>query len=180
MTLSIDAYYQEMENLLGSVATMVMVGPIPVANAQFVNGKGAKAYGIETELVIKSKRSQFSIWYTYQDLQTEQSHQNIRAFYPSRHKFGFTHRQFLEHGWTLNTNYVYNNNVDSYGNGFKDISTNSRLDVNISKKFNDGNGEFMVGVSNLLDTQIAVTSISSLTNQETPGRTVFARVQWKF
>jgi outer membrane receptor protein involved in Fe transport len=177
LTFRADTYYQRLEDVLGPI--IETMGPI--TNATFDNIDGAKAYGAECELTYENERGKLSGWYAYNSFITDQYAQGLRAHWPARHKAGLTGRLFLPDDWTLNTNYVYNSMIDSYGTSQINPPSFQRLDLTVSKKILDGNGEFMVGVSDVLnEVNDVVLDIGELTGHETPGRTFFARVQLHF
>jgi hypothetical protein len=56
-----------------------------------------------------------------------------------------------------------------------------RLDLTLSRKVAEGNGEFMIGVADVLNkTTDPVFDTGYLTALETPGRIFFCRLQIKF
>jgi len=177
MTFSANSYYQRFEDLIG--VRNVIVGP--VTNSTFDNVDGATAYGGECELAFENKRGKFSAWYAYNSFITDQYGQSIRALWPAKNKAGLTARLFLPEDWTFNTSYVYNDVILNYGNTPIDPHPFNRLDLTIAKKIADGRGEFMIGVSDLLNkTNRSALDIGGLTAHETPGRMFFARLQLKF
>jgi len=177
LTLRADTYYQRLEDIFGPA--LETVGPI--TNATLGNVGGATAYGAECELSYMHKRGKLSGWYAYNSFITDQYGQGLRALWPARHKAGLTGRLFLPDAWTLNMNYVYNSMIENYETTPINPPSFQRLDLTVSKKILDGNGEIMLGVSDLLnETQAVVLDIGELTGHETPGRTFFARVQFHF
>jgi outer membrane receptor protein involved in Fe transport len=102
---------------------------------------------------------------------------------PAQQKMGVTGRLFLPDGWTFNTNYRYTGSTlaSDLDTTLADVEPSSRLDLTISKKFAKGNGEFMIGISDVLNKTNGPNFASGhLTAHETPGRTFFTRVQWQF
>ncbi|MCK5592953.1 TonB-dependent receptor, partial [Candidatus Bathyarchaeota archaeon] len=177
MTFSANSYYQRFEDLIG--VRNVIVGP--VTNSTFDNVDGATAYGGECELAFENKRGKLSAWYAYNSFITDQYGQSMRALWPAKNKAGLTARLFLPEDWTLNTSYVYNDVILNHGNTPIDPHPFNRLDLTIAKKIADGRGEFMIGVSDLLNkTNGPALDIGGLTAHETPGRMFFARLQLKF
>ncbi len=61
------------------------------------------------------------------------------------------------------------------------VEANHRLDLTISRKFAENRGEFMIGVSDVLNkTRGPNYTIGTVTAHEIPGRTFFVRLQWRF
>ena len=120
-------------------------------------------------------------WYAYNGFETDQKDQSTRSFPPASHKAGLTGRVFLDDKWTFNSNYVFQNSV-KYDQGLAEgLKTYQRWDLTLARKFAQKRGEFMIGVSDLLnETQNPVFGAGHLTSLETPGRMFFARLQFKF
>ncbi len=177
LSLSANSYYQRFEDMLGP--RNVIAGA--VTNSTFDNIDGATAYGAECELAYGNKKGKLSAWYAYNILETDQYGQGLRAIWPAKNKVGLTGRLFLSDDWTFNTNYVYNDVAPAYGSTLIDARVFSRLDLTIAKKIADGKGEFMFGVSDVLNKTNKVTfDIGELTGHETPGRMFFVRLQLRF
>lgn len=179
LTLRADTYYQRFEKLIGYTKTYV--GPLPYHKADNIDG--ADAWGAEVELALEGKPGKISAWYAYNAFQEDVSQQGIRAYVPAEHKAGLTGRLFLSDGWTFNANYKYTGatRVLDLDTTLVDADESHRLDLTIAKQFAKGNGEFMIGVSDLLNkTDDAHFAIGQLTAHETPGRMFFARMQLKF
>ncbi len=179
MTFTANSYYQRMEDVLGARnVTDIYSG---ITNSTFDNIDGADAYGLECELALENKKGRLSAWYAYNAFITDQYEQGIRALWPAKNKAGLTGRLFLPGDWTLNANYVYNDVIGNFDNTLIDASTFNRLDLTIARKVANGRGELMIGIADLLNkTNKAVFDVGEFAGHETPGRTFFARAQWKF
>jgi outer membrane receptor protein involved in Fe transport len=177
LSLNVDTYYQRMERLIGVRA--VTVGPVTIST--FDNVAGANSWGGETSLTWQHKMGKISAWYAYNALVTDEFAQITRSISPSQHKAGLNGRWYLDKDWTFNTNYVFQNAIKMYKAVVEDPHSFNRLDLTLSRKFAEGKGELMVGVSDVLnETTDPVTDTGYLTALETPGRTFFARLQLRF
>ena len=175
LTLRADTYYQRFERLIGAAA----VGSS--TNMRIDNIDGATSYGAECELAMKNKHGKFVAWYAYNGFEVDQSGQNIRSYWPARHKAGLTGRLFLHDNWTFNTNYKFTNTTSSYPFIGEYIGNSNRLDLSISKEIADGKGELMLGVSDLLNkSNDPFIPCDAFTAHETPGRMFFIRLQYRF
>ena len=178
VTLRVDTYYQRFSSLVGYHTTTDIFG---LVHYRPDNIDGADSWGGELELTFENKKGKLSLWYAYNDFELDMINQPLRASLPAKHKFGATGRLFLADGLTFNTNYKFTNTTTynpRYG-GNVDIS--NRLDLTIAKTFADGKGELMFGVSDLLNkTNDPIHGFGRVTGHETPGRTFFARVQYRF
>ena len=180
LLLRADTYYQRMEDLIGSIVVSEFG---PIQNNGFANVDGANAWGAECELTYQMNPFTISGFYSFNRLQTDRQDQNIRAFFPSEHKAGLRLRWKPDEKWAVNVNYVYNDCVPLNGseNPPDDIEVKNRLDMTVSRKLWNGNGELMIGVIDLLnETADPVYDISYFTSYETPGRTFFGRLQISF
>ncbi len=177
VTLRVDSYYQRIEDLIG--VTIATAGP--VTNSTFANTEGATSYGVETEIAFEKEWGKVSAWYAYNDFELDRTGQIIRAMLPSKHKVGAKGQVRLAERIMFNANYTYNNAIEADVNPMTSPGTFHKLDLTLSRKFADGNGEFMIGIADVLNkTNDAVLGIADLAGHETPGRTLFARVQWLF
>jgi iron complex outermembrane receptor protein len=177
LSVNVDAYYQRMERLIGVRA--VTAGA--VTTSTFGNINGATSWGAETSLTWQYKIVKISGWYAYNGFKTDEFAQMTRSSEPSQHKAGLSSRWHLDQDWTFNTNYVFQNGINAFGTVVKDPQTLHRLDLTLSRKFAKGKGEFMVGVSDVLNkTADPVYDAGNFTAIETPGRTFFARMQVTF
>ncbi len=181
LTLRADAYYQRFDKLIGYTKTYV--GPIPVPYHKAENIDGADSWGAEVELALQGKKGKLSVWYAYNDFKEDASQQGVRSYLPAQHKAGLTGRLFLSDGWTFNANYkcMSVSRVLSLDTTLMDAGSSNRLDLSVAKEFAKGNGEFMIGVSDVLnETNGPHFGIGQLSAHETPGRMFFARMQLKF
>jgi len=177
LKIRVDTYYQRFTHLIGAVVETT----VPTITSRLDNIDGATGYGVECELSKEHEWGKISAWYAYNGLRTDQGQQQIRSFYPAKHKVGLTSRLHLARGWTLNTNYSFNTAMKSYGNSLVDIGTSNRLDLGLAKKFAKGKGEFMMGVNDVLNkTNDPVFSAGTYAAHDLPGRTFFARMQFNF
>jgi len=171
-----DAYYQRLTDLIG-VRTLSSNGPVGVF--RFDNIDGADALGVEAELSLTRDNFTGSVWYAYNDLQTDQTNQDIRSFFPAEHKAGASARLSVGDQVTLNLNYRYND-ATADGPDTRSIPVNHRADFTIAHAL-DGRGEVMIGVTDLFDeTDLPTAGIGSLTSHPTPGRALFVRLQLHF
>jgi iron complex outermembrane receptor protein len=179
LSLNVDGYYQRMERLIG---TRNVTNPYTsVTTSTFDNVNGADSWGGETSLTWQHKMGKITAWYAYNALVTDEFGQVTRSFSPSEHKTGLTSRLYLDKDWTFNTNYVFQNAVKMHKAVVEDLHSFNRLDLTLSRKFAEGNGELMIGVTDVLnETTDPVSDTGYLTALETPGRTFFARLQFSF
>jgi len=183
LTLRVDGYYQRFEDLVGF---RTVPDPLSIGRNFFMtdNIDGADSWGTEVELVFKGKATRLSVWYAYNDFETDQTDQPLRAYLAARHKVGLTGRLFLDDDWILNLNYKFMDITHGeHANPLNPVSPNvsNRLDLTVAKRCFKGNGELMIGVSNLLEKDNdPVPSVGALTMHETPGRMFFVRMQLKF
>jgi iron complex outermembrane receptor protein len=191
VTLRIDTFYQRMEHLIGAVNSMQLVFGVPVTSSTLNNTGGANFYGVEAELKTKlGDKSTLSAWYSYHQLDLEHHAQIIRAFNPARHKTGLLYRWFVDKNWVFNLNYsnsIFSADHDASSIGdvpyspFNETATINRLDLSVSRKILQGDGEVMIGVADVLNkTSLAASDYTSFTGYETPGRSFFVRVQLSF
>jgi iron complex outermembrane receptor protein len=178
LSFQADAYYQRYRNIIGTRT----IAPLPVGQRGFYNIDGADALGGEMQLTLDGKIGEISAWYAYNDFQPDRKGQSIRAFGPAKHKTGLSGRLFLDQGWTLNANYKHSALTPLYATSatLDNIRSYHSLDLAVAKKFANGNGELLFGISDLFDqTGMAVKEGNGVAH-ETPGRTFFARLQYKF
>lgn len=172
-----DAYYQYFERMIGFES---LPGPTIVFSAD--NLSGADSWGFETELSFQNKTGKLSLWHGYNAFQEGRAHQPIRSYMPARHKSGLTGRLFMDDGFCLNINYRYTGTTDKIGDTtILSIDPDHRLDLSLSKEFASEQGEFMIGVTDVLhETRGLNQHIGTVTAHDIPGRTFFARLQLKF
>jgi outer membrane cobalamin receptor len=191
LTVSLNTFYQRMERLIGAVNTLEMVWGVPVSTSTFVNTGGANCYGAEAEVKTKiGNSSTLSAWYSYHNLDLGHHGQIIRSFNPARHRAGLTYRWFMDKNLVLNANYSYMAISEAYDissvgttqySPYNKTVTANRLDLTLSRKFSEGQGEFMAGVSDVFNkTNPAAYDLTNFTGFETPGRMFFARLQVHF
>lgn len=172
-----NAYYQPFDRLIGFEG-----GPALPATFTADNINGADSWGIETEIALQNRWGKLSFWHAYNDFEGKQADQPIRSYLPAPHKVGLTGRLFLDHGFCLNMNYRYTDTTGILGeNTIFPVEATHRLDLSLSKAFDHNRGEFMIGVTDLLnETRGPHYSVGTMTAYETPGRTFFARLQFRF
>jgi len=177
LTWRVDGYHQWYTDLVGA-ATVVSGPPDTVI---FGNNAEARAWGAETELAIDVESCRLSLWYAYNDVTVDWNGHDIRSLLPAAHKVGLTGRFFLPDDWAFNANWRYTSTTPGDAFWTADTPESYRLDLTLAKKLSDVNGEVMVGVTDVLD-EGATPSVgySGSPGHDTPGRTVFARVQFEF
>lgn len=177
LSVNINSYYQRYENILG--VNNQTVGA--VTNSTFSNNGGATGYGAEIEVAVKNEKHKTSAWYAYNGLTTDVYDEILRAGYPANNKAGLSTRLFLQNDFVFDAKYIYYDFIRQHGDIVADTPSNHRLDLNLSKKIADGNGEIMFGVSDLLNrTSGPSFDVGKFTAHETPGRTFFVRLQLRF
>ena len=179
LTLAVNAYYQRFEKLIGFRQTSNFLGQV---FAEVDNIDGADSWGGEVELTRHYKSGKLSAWYTYNAFETDRVGQDIFAFLPARHKAGATARLFLNGAWTFNANYVFADTTRAnpvLDDG--DVAGSNRLDLTLSKKFDRGKSEVMIGVSDLLESvHDPLHETMGYTGHEVPGRTFFMSLLHRF
>lgn len=180
LRLRADTYYQRFSRLIGFTTTYDAFG-LPYYKADNIDG--ADSWGAELELALEGKAGKLSAWYAYNDFQADVSEQPIRAYAPAQHKVGLRGRLFLADNWVLNANYRFTDSTRTSDNDstILDVGSSERLDLTVSKEFAKGQGEFMIGVSDLFnETNGPHFGIGQLSAHETPGRMLFLRLQYRF
>ena len=180
LTLRIDSYYQRYQNLTGAAT---FTDPLDLGRtiATIDDLGSASAVGVETELRFKRDNVTLSAWYAFNEFDFRgDSLQNARAFQPARHKAGVTARVSLTDWLTAVVNYRFTGltPVEVFT---KAVQPHHRLDLSLTTKI-AGSGELTIGVMDLFDeTDIPIDTIGSNDfAAETPGRTLFVRVQLLF
>jgi iron complex outermembrane receptor protein len=183
VTLRADGYYQRFEKLIGF---STIPDPLSIGRSFFTpeNVDGADSWGTELELAVERKTGRVSAWYAYNDFEPDQGHQELRAYLPAKHKVGLTGRLHLDDDWTVNLNYKFTDvTCGDHANPLNRVNPgpSHRLDLTFAKRCFKRNGEFIFGVSDLLNKdKDAVPSVGALTMHETPGRTFFVEMQLRF
>ncbi len=173
-----NAYFQQFDRLIAYERTETP----PIVSFSADNINGADTWGVETELSFRNQTGQLALWYAYNDFQENEPHQLIRSYLPAQHKVGITGRLFLDQGLCLNANYRYATTTDIVGDtSYFPVDPAHRLDLTVSKDLANGRGQFMVGVTDLLNETRGPNYIAgTFTAHEIPGRTFFTRLQLKF
>ena len=181
LTVRADAYYQRFEKLIGFETL-----PDPLGMGRFFAGPtnvdGADSWGAETEVALKGKKGKLSAWYAYNAFQPDWTRQTLRAYTPATHKAGLTGRLHLPDDWTVNSNYRYT--TVTSGHHFASVASSNpgpthRLDLAVAKKVFQGNGEVLIGVSDLLNkTNDGTIAADGGSGHDVPGRMFFLRFQW--
>ncbi len=180
LQLNVDGYYQRFERLCGVIVTEDAPPP-PLYYSMFTNIDGADSYGGELSLSYHNSKGRLKAWYAYNELKTDQPDQNTRSFLPAKHKFGLSGQVFLNKNWTLNNNFIYQDGTEFDQSIMASTPIFKRWDLTLSRKFNKEKGEFMIGVTDVLNkTSDPVIGIGHFTAHETPGRMFFTRLQFKF
>lgn len=174
----LDGFYQRYEHLIGYVVTP----PSPAITAQATNIDGATAYGGELELSWSGSAGRISAWYAYHHFATDENHQSLRAFRPSRHKVGTTGHLELGRGFAANLQYRYASlTTDEDAISIVRAPPMHRLDLNLAWRFDRARGEVMVGVEDLLNVHLdAPNGTGSFTQHDIPGQTFFVRGEYGF
>ena len=170
---NVDVYYQRYERLIGSSRTM--------PTASFINLDGATAYGAECSLCWQHKTGKITGWYSYNELETDKYSQGFRAYGPSKHKVGLRSLWHLNKDWVFNTDFSSQSEIEGTGSMVDGLHNVNRLDLSLSHVFAKEKGEIMVGVTDVFNnTSDPVFDEGYFTAHETPGRTFFMRMQFKF
>lgn len=180
LSVNTDIYYHIYRDLIGYSNR---IGSFGEEYYKAANIDGAKAWGSEIEFAYTTETCRLSAWYAYNAFQENQNEQEIRAFQPAKHKAGLGFRLFMQNDFTLNLNYKYQDTTPgnpglSFDNS---VEVYNRVDINLSKKFADGNGEFMIGVNDVFNKKYdPAVETTTVTGYDVPGRMLFVRLQWKF
>ncbi|MDP6543706.1 MAG: TonB-dependent receptor [Phycisphaerae bacterium] len=176
-----NLYYQRFSKLIGFYGLGNPLG-FGQSIVRPKNLNGADSYGAEAEAKYKTDKWMFKGWYAYNDFVTDDTRQDVRSYMPATHKMGLTGRLFLPQDWALSGNYRYKTSTSAdHLTAVTDGPSSHRFDVGVSKAFGKGNGEVMFGVSDLFHRNVrGVRGIDVSGGHDTPGRTFFIRLQWKF
>ena len=185
VVLRVDGFYNFYEDLVGLVTIADPTGQGMIAN-KITNAFDGEAYGFEAEVSHTTESLKLSAWYGlnhFDFTQRSDPDTNIRAFRPTEHNAGARAQLKLLEDHTLSMNYRYTGQGEQDGFADGNWPERHRVDLTWAMDVFDGRGEIMVGVNDILDeTDIVVTPVGSLfmNSFETPGRSIFARVQIKF
>lgn len=176
ISLQVDTFYQRFEDLIGYRQTTNGLGQLIVTPD---NLDGAKAWGGDLELAVDTQWGRISSWYSYNEFDRDQASQNLLTFLPPRHKAGVRFRRKFKPAWMFNLNYAYaDTTLGSPVVGISNEDVHHRLDLTLSRSFDNNRGEIMVGVSDLLnETQDPVRESITYTGHELPGRTLFVSLR---
>lgn len=177
LQLRVDGYYQVFNDLIKYNLSMTPAITYTPQNSD----ENIHSFGIETEMAYADTWGKFSVWYAHNNYDYQKERQNLRSALPAVHKFGSTLRLFLDDKWTFNSNFRLISKTE--GNPYDEdtFSSRERLDLSLSKEIFDGSGELMFGVQNVTNkTEDFYSESSANAGHETPGRTFFARAQFKF
>jgi len=180
-----DASYQRYSELIGYRLTPAdPAGPPPFTTVvQPANLGGAKAYTSELEATWSARSGmRVDAWYAFDELETEQLDQQIRAFKPPRHSAGASTRLPLPEQFALTINYRYSDATSDPGaaSGYH-VAVYQHLDLTLAWRFDRGRGELMAGVLDAFESrQAAVQNSGSFVAYQTPGRTFVVRGEWGF
>jgi iron complex outermembrane receptor protein len=180
LSLRLNGYYQIYSDLIGGA---ILPPSIPDTSlVQLRNIDGATAYGVEAELAWSRDNLTLAAWYAYNGFDDDIVDQNMRAFRPAPHKVGLSGRVVIADDFVANATYRYTDHTPNDPSG-KLTSPGPDpyhgLDVTFSYKHE--RGEIMVGVLDVFDdTDEVAQQAGAFTAHETPGRTLFARVQVQF
>ena len=182
ITFKTDLYYMWYEDLIGASQPEfgVTASGLPAYRFYIDNTGNAEGYGAEFELDYNAGPFLWSIWYAFNDFETEHAHQSVRAFLPARNKLGTNLRWSIDDNWTFNGQYAYSSPV---GEDVSDneIETANHLDLTISRRFMQKNGEIMLGVMDLLQKEYdPVIGLDQTSGHTIPGRMFFCRLQYTF
>lgn len=176
-----DFYYMWYSNLIGGRTEYdLSATAIPAAYTIVTNTGDADGYGFELELDYSSGPLLWTVWYAYNNFETEHEKQSIRSFLPAKNKVGFTLRWKIDENWTFNGQYTYSDLVQ------EDVSANSidssnHLDLTLSRHFLGKNGEIMLGVMDIFTKEYdPVIGLDQTGSSPIPGRTFFGRLQYAF
>lgn len=179
--LRIDNYLNVMKDLIGYKTIDEPAPQIGRTFFQAQNTTDAAAYGSEVSLERQFEQHSLTVWYAYADFVRDEKRADVRSYAPARHKSGLTWRIFLDKDWTINTNYRYQTTTENLTGTDIPADMRHRLDITVARKLAKGNGELMVGVTDILNnTEGPHWDASSASAHEIPGRTFFARLQLKF
>lgn len=178
LTFEANAFHNWHEDVIG----VGVVGATPTPVLRLDNIGDARSWGAELNLAYESHEWRLSGWAAYNGFETDSAETDIRAFSPARFKAGVTGRVSLPWESTLSANYRWTNTTPVANElSGEPVGPSHRLDVTLAKSIFDGRGEVMIGVSDLFDdTDQAILGIGDTAAHETPGRSLFVRLQFTF
>ncbi len=185
ITIRVNGFFNLYEDLVGVITIGDPTGQGMIANT-LANAYDAESYGFETEITHTTDALTLSAWYAFNHFDFTQRLDpdvHIRAYRPTENDTGVRARLVLNEDHTLSMNYRYTGEGQPDGLDDGGWPERHRLDLTWAMDVFDGRGEIMIGVSDLLDeTDIVVNPVGTLflNSFETPGRSIFARVQIKF
>lgn len=176
-----ELYYMWYKDLIGARSEYGLSAAGLPEYLVFIDNTGdADGYGCELELEYDFGPFFGSIWYAYNDFETEYEHQSIRSFLPAKNKVGLTLRWLIDRNWTVNGQYAYSDLVS------EDVSEHSvdashQLDLTLARSFFEKKGEVMLGVMDLLNKEYEpLVGLDQTSSNPIPGRTFFCRLQYRF
>ncbi len=175
-----DLYYMWYEDLIGARTEYGLTESFLPSYSIFIDNTGdAEGYGCELELEYKSGPLVASLWYAFNEFETEYDNQSIRAFLPAKNKVGMKVRYHIGEQWTVNGQYAYSDKVyeDTGANSLEAIN---HLDLTVSRSFLAKKGELMFGVLDLLEKEHDPIVADGYSVSPIPGRTFFCRLQYSF
>ncbi len=180
-----DASYQRYRDLIGYTLTPANAsGPPPFTTVvQPANLGGAQAWTSELEATWSMRSGvRLDAWYAFDEFETTQIDQQIRAFKPPRHSAGASSRLPLPEQFALTINYRYSDaTIDPGAASDYHVAVYQHLDLTLAWRFDRGRGELMAGVLDALESrQAAVQNSGSFVAYQTPGRTYVVRGEWGF
>ncbi|MFP4105426.1 MAG: TonB-dependent receptor plug domain-containing protein [Phycisphaerae bacterium] len=179
LSMAVDGYYQQYRDLIGFGVSMPTPG---VLDFRPGNNTPARAWGAEAQLTLKYPRWSVSGWYAYNGFRRK-NQTTIRSFLPAKHKVGVNGRVHLPHDLTLDMNYRFSGLTRGRVSGAQsDYPRHHKVDLAVTKEFKKSGAEFTIGVEDLFNTteEDSLDVGSFLYSHESPGRTFFARLKWKF
>ena len=175
LSARVNAYYNHYTDLIG----IVTINPAPFVGT-LGNIDGASGYGVEAELTCSYKGGRAYVWYAYNALDTDRQSQEVRAYYPAEHAVGAGVRHELADWLTANADYRYTD--ATHGSVLiNSAPVTHRLDLSLTAAVLGGRGEVQLGVEDVFEsTRGDFLGVGNATAHDTPGRTLFIRVQYRF
>lgn len=182
VTMGVNTYLQRYTDLTG---VRVLDDPLGLGRGLYEidNLGGASAAGIEPEITVSGERGRLTAWYALNEFDySEDPAQNARAFVPSEHKIGLRGRIEVSERVTASANYRYTSPIAEDALGTEAVPEHHRLDLTLAADVFDQKGEIMIGVLDVFDeTALSIETVGGAEEPfETPGRTLFARLQLRF